>query len=154
MVRTKSRVRLCIVLLVLNLAFIWGNSLMPRELSDAFSHWVKDILSFLLPSISSDESGEGHHLLRKLAHFSEFACLGMCLSWLTRMLGDRKWEYILLPLLTGALAACVDETIQVFVPGRGPGILDVGIDTLGVALGVVLISIYVSIKHKFWRKIK
>lgn len=153
MVRTKSRIRLCIVLLVLNLAFIWGNSLMTADMSRAFSTFVKDLLTWFLPSTGSDESGEGHHLLRKLAHFTEFTCLGLCLSWLVRMLRQSSWEHMAIPLLAGALAACMDEIIQIFVPGRGPGILDVGIDTLGVALGIVLITLYVGIKHKFWRTI-
>lgn len=154
MVRTKSRIRLCIVLLVLNLAFIWGNSLMTADMSRAFSTLVQKLLAVLLPG-GGDTAGEGgHHLLRKLAHFTEFTCLGLCLSWLTRMLRESKWEHFIIPLLSGALVASIDEIIQIFVPGRGPGILDVGIDTLGVTLGVVLISIYASIKHKFWRKIQ
>ena len=154
MVKTKSRLRLCVVLLCCNLAFIWGNSLMTADMSRAFSTFVKDILAWLLPATGSDESGEGHHLLRKLAHFTEFTCLGVLLSWLIRMLRSKQWEKLLLPLAMGALAACVDETIQVFVPGRGPGILDVGIDTLGVTVGILLILIYESIKQKFWRKIQ
>ena len=144
--------RLCVVLLVANLAFIWGNSLMPAELSRSFSQWVKGILDFLLPSIGSDEPGEGHHLLRKLAHLTEFACLGFLLSWLVRMLRESKREHYFVPLLLGALVAGLDECIQIFVPERGPGILDVGIDTLGVTLGITLMTLYVSIKHKSWKK--
>lgn len=154
MVKTTSRIRLCTVLLVLNIAFIWGNSLLTANMSRAFSTWVKDLLSAFFSSDGSEGSEGGHHLLRKLAHFTEFTCLGLCLSWLTRMLRPQSWEYYGLPLLGGALVACVDEIIQIFVPGRGPGILDVGIDTLGVVLGIVLISLYASIKHKFWRKLQ
>lgn len=154
MVRTKSRVRLCVVLLVLNIAFIWGNSLMTADLSRAFSTWVKELLSVFFSADGAGEAEGGHHLLRKLAHLSEFTCLGLCLGWLVRMLRPQGWEYYGLPLLGGMLVACVDEIIQIFVPGRGPGIKDVGIDTLGVILGIVLISLYASIKHKFWRKLK
>ena len=32
------------ILIVLNLALIWGNSLMPGEISGAISGWVKDIV--------------------------------------------------------------------------------------------------------------
>ena len=45
------------------------------------------------------------------------------------------------PLLWGIAAACIDETIQVFVPGRGPGLRDVAIDCLGVLLGIVLLHL-------------
>ena len=146
--RTKTRLRFCIAFLICNLCFIWGNSLMPGSVSGAFSDWVKGILSAILPGFGSGSSDGGGHLLRKLAHFSEFCCLGLCLSWLVRMLSRKAAQWYLLPLLGGFLAACVDETIQCFVPDRGPSFIDVGIDTLGVTLGVVLISIGYMIKKR------
>lgn len=140
--------RLCILLLCLILAFIWGNSLLPGEVSGKLSQDVKAMLSAILPSIGSGSAGDGHHILRKLAHFSEFCCLGLCLSWLVRMLRNAPWELYILPLLGGVLVACVDETIQCFVPGRGPSFKDVGIDTLGVTLGIVLISLIYFLNRK------
>lgn len=133
MIRTEKRLRLCISLLALNLAFIWGNSLLPGELSGAFSDWVKSLLLPILPEGLA--SGGGGGLLRKVAHFTEFAALGMCLGWLKSMLKKKAWTGI----FWGGLAACVDETIQIFVPGRGPGIKDLGIDLLGVCTGIFLL---------------
>lgn len=52
------------------------------------------------------------------------------------------------PLLAGAGVAAVDETIQCFVPLRGPALKDVGIDTLGVITGIVIISLIYQIKRK------
>ena len=153
MVKTKTKLWFCCSLLAFNIAFIWGNSLLTAELSRAFSTWVKDLLANLFPVQLEDETTDGHHLVRKLAHFTEFTSLGILLSWLIRMLRSRKWEQYALPLLLGAGVACVDEIIQIFVPERGPGIKDVGIDTLGVLTGIVLISLYTSIKQKFWRKL-
>lgn len=146
MIRTKARMGLCWALLTVNLAFIWGNSLMPGHISGAFSDWVKELLAVLL---GGSPGGSGGGLLRKLAHFTEFACLGMCLRWLFGMLRAKNWEHWLLPLGAGILAACIDETIQLFIPDRGPAIKDVGIDTLGAALGIVIISLIQIIKkHK------
>ena len=48
MIRTDKRLRLCITLLICNLIFIWGNSLLPGEISGAFSDWVKSILEQIL----------------------------------------------------------------------------------------------------------
>ena len=154
MVKTKTRLTLCLILLSLNIGFIWGNSLLSAELSRAFSGWVGKVLALFVSSGGTEEVEGGQHLLRKLAHFMEFTCLGICLSWLIRMMLSGKWEQYYLPLMGGVLVACVDETIQIFVPGRGPGIKDVGIDTLGVILGIVLISLYTCIKTKIWRKIQ
>lgn len=134
MIRTEKRLRLCGMLLALNLCFIWGNSLMPAELSQAFSDWAKALLSAVFAGGEANGAG-GSGVLRKIAHFTEFMALGMCLSWLFGMLGKgRLW-----PLILGCGAACVDETIQCFVPGRGPGLIDVGIDTCGIAAGIILL---------------
>lgn len=133
MIRTEKRLRLCTALLICNLIFIWGNSLLPGEVSGAFSDWVKSILTHMFPVGPEEDSGGG--LLRKLAHFTEFAALGMCLAWLHGMLQKGK----LRPFLWGVLAASVDETIQRFVPDRGPSIRDVCIDSAGVLTGIILL---------------
>lgn len=139
MIRTKKRMRLCAALLVLNLAFIWGNSLMSAEASRAFSEWVGNLLSTFLPG--GKPGGEGNGLLRKIAHFTEFACLGFLLTWLAGMAGETGLHLWSVPLFGGMAAACVDETIQVFVPERGPGLIDVWIDTCGVAAGMGILLI-------------
>ena len=85
-----------------------------------------------------------HILSGKLAHFAEFTCLGLLFSRLWGMLTQKK--PFLWSLLCGAAAAAIDETIQLFVPGRGPSLKDVGIDTLGVCLGIVIL--YFTKKQK------
>ena len=147
MKRTSFRLRLCAALLAMNLLFIWGNSLLPGEVSGAFSDWVKSVLSRIFAGSEDDVSGGG--LLRKLAHFSEFALLGACFCWLYAMLMTTQPRQLLFASISGILAACVDETIQRFVPLRNGCLTDVGIDTAGVFTGIVLFSIvYLINKHK------
>lgn len=143
MKRTSLRIGLCIALLSLNVAFIWGNSLLPGEISGAFSQWVKDLISGILGMPPGDPS-QGHGLLRKLAHFTEFACLGTLLCWLLAMLGKGQW----ISLLSGFLVACTDETIQCFVPDRGPAVKDVLIDTCGICVGIGLLLLGNAIYQK------
>lgn len=135
MLRTEKRMRLCVTLLILNLTFIWGNSLVPGAVSGAFSDWVKGILSAILPLAGQGDAGG--FWVRKLAHFSEFAALGACLGWLFAMQNKGR----VFPFLWGAAAACVDETIQCFVPDRGPGIRDVCIDSGGVLFGLLVLHL-------------
>ena len=149
MIINRKRFALCVGLLCFNLAFIWGNSLLPGEISGALSNYVKDLLKglielFLGPRPDSPSGAGG--LLRKFAHFTEFTSLGLCLCWLFGMLRTKPIENILLPLLAGFTVACIDETIQIFVPLRGPAIKDVGIDTAGVVLGIVFITLFQFIK--------
>ena len=140
MIRTKKRLTLCITLIVLNLALIWGNSLLSGDESGAMSgsvmQWVMAALH--LPAEMTDTV---HHLIRKAAHFSEFACLSILLTWLCGMLGERGFHLVCLPIWGGMTAALIDETIQLFSPDRGPSLVDVWIDTSGAAVGMMLLLI-------------
>lgn len=142
MKRTKIRMILCVMLVAMLLIFIWGNSLMPGKLSGAFSRWVSELLRKIFGG-QSDGSGS-HGLLRKFAHFTEFACLGLNLAWLFSMLQKKVY----MPFICGFLVACTDETIQCFIPDRGPALKDVGIDTAGVAVGICLLMGVAAIYQK------
>ena len=143
MICTEKRLKLCTILLVLNLCFIWGNSLLPGEVSGAFSDWVKELSASIFSMGGPDAPGGG--LLRKLAHFSEFAMLGLLLTWLFGMLQKKP----IVAFGLGFLAACMDETIQRFVPDRGPSFRDVLIDSSGVLTGMLLLLAgYTILKHK------
>ena len=139
MIHTKKRLWVCMALLCCNLAFIWGNSLLPGEISGAFSDWVKDLLA---PLFGMDEGAPGGGgLLRKLAHFTEFLTLGLCLRWLWGMIIPKLSKQLLCSLGAAFVTACIDETIQMFVPDRGPGIKDVLIDTAGAVLGITILTL-------------
>lgn len=148
MIRDKKKMILCCGLIVLNVGFIWINSLLPREMSSALSRFVGSILSLFLPGDATAAEGEGHGILRKLAHFCEFCSLGALLSWLFWMVKDRALAAVPLAAATGVCIAAVDEIIQIFVPGRGPHIRDVGIDSLGVALGVATVWLLVVLRKR------
>ena len=151
MKRTKPRLILCVSLLIAILAFIWGNSAMPGEESGQFSGWVGQILCKLLPFLNLND-GNGMYIIRKLAHFSEFAALGMTFSWLFGMITDRPIRQWLLPLGCGVAVACIDETIQIFSPGRYSSIKDVTIDAAGVFTGIILLFLGYAIFKKLHHK--
>ena len=138
MIATRKRKNICTLLLIANLAFIWGNSLAPGEVSGDMSGgilvWINSILGL-------DESGAEilHTLIRKAAHFTEFACLGALLAWGCGMGGVEKAYLVTTPLLGAMMAACVDETIQIYVEGRGSSLLDVWVDVGGGLTGIILV---------------
>ena len=133
MKKGKKRI-VCTVFLVLNLCFIWGNSLLPAQISGAISLWLKGAIHQFFPGIAIGAPATGDHLLRKIAHFSEFTCLGLLFSFRFRL-----WKKpVLWALPCGVCSAAIDECIQIFVPGRGPGVKDVAIDSGGVLLGFLL----------------
>ena len=93
-------------------------------------------------------------LLRKAAHFSEYALLGAELSLLLNLLLDRNGRPLArgrrlldFPAL-GFFAAAIDETIQIF-SGRGSSLLDVWLDTAGCLTGFFLIFlIFCTVRSK------
>ena len=139
-----SRERLCLTLIVLNLAFIWGNSMLPGGISRALSAWLGGLLE-----VSGEGSHQGTGMLRKLAHFSEFACLGFLLARLASLKGERGFHLFAPAMLGGLLAACIDESIQLITPERGPSLVDVWIDTSGVVVGIAMLFVYILIDS--WR---
>ena len=133
--------KICIALITVNLAFIWGNSLLPGELSAAFSDWVARLLG------NGQALPEGTGLLRKIAHFSEFCSLGLLLVWLARIQGERGFHLICMALLGGLLTACIDESIQLLTPDRGSSLVDVWIDTCGAVTGVTALFVINKVKN-------
>ncbi len=93
-------------------------------------------LIFALSSIPSLNSGLGtwDTILRKLAHMSEFAVLALLLL---RAVGREAPAFLL------ALAYAVsDEVHQHFVRGRHGSVVDVAIDAVGIAAGLVAARIW------------
>lgn len=91
------------------------------------------LLQYLAGWFGMEASGPSaewaHHLLRKAAHFTEYAILGTLCAWALPR-GSQRW------LMAWACAtgyAATDEIHQAFVPGRGPAVTDVLIDSLGAA---------------------
>ena len=60
-----------IILFCLILCFIWGNSMLSREVSGAISHFIADIFGG-----EQGATEDGHHFLRKLAHLPNLRLLG------------------------------------------------------------------------------
>ena len=136
----KTQIILCAILISLNLALIWGNSAMTGEESGNLSGWLQQLLAFL------PQNALFEHILRKAAHFSEFALLGLLMGWMSLLLKGRTFPGI---LGLGLGVACIDETIQYYVPGRASMLTDVWIDFAGFATGLALLTIgYTIYKRK------
>ena len=134
--------RILDILILLNLALIWGNSMLTGLDSEAVSGGVLALLGRFLPVLLTEA---GHTLLRKAAHFSEFALLGLLYCGRHRLV---KGEAPVHLMGFGLAVACIDETIQIFTPGRASSLIDVWIDASGFALGLLLIVIFYTISNK------
>ncbi len=100
------------------------------------------------------------HIVRKSAHFCEYAALGALTinaSWLffgyLRM--KFKWKGSAYYPLIAAIAWCIlfatsDEIHQLFVPGRFGSAADVMLDTIGAVVGIMIPTVILSAhRHAF-----
>lgn len=133
------RKRIYILLFCLILCFIWGNSMLSAETSGAISRFVATILGG-----NREPSAEGHHLVRKLAHFCEFMSLGVISVLLCGETLYKRSERVMFCGFVGVFVPLVDETIQIFT-GRGPSLVDVWIDVGGFASGCLIVTAILTI---------
>lgn len=91
-----------------------------------------------------------HNVLRKIAHFCEFAALGFFAVGAFRYtLKSSRFYY---PLILCVCYAVSDEIHQYFVPGRACRIFDVFIDSCGSLCGIGLFCLTILIILKILQK--
>lgn len=117
------------------LAFIFSNSLQSGDDSGRLSGFVTALVNGFLSALGLPTLTE--HVVRKLAHFLEFALLGFLLNNCVRTYTPRWTRSLPLPLLLGLLAAHADETLQLYSPDRTSSVVDVWIDFGGVCTGTL-----------------
>ena len=97
------------------------------------------------PYIPASETGLMSYKIRKIGHFTLYsiAALFMMLFLDTRFTrkGFYPWLYIGTALTEGFLLGCLGELIQMAVPKRTPSWKDIGIDTAGATLGILVIAL-------------
>ena len=130
-----KRKKIALVLILLVLCFIWGQSLLDGETSSRESDFVFQLIYPFLYHVFGEVDATAH-LLRKLAHFTEYAALGCSLS----LYFGYDQKSMLKGMNVSLLAALFDETIQLFSVSRGPQISDIWLDFSGAVTGILLFS--------------
>lgn len=143
--RTKTTVWWTVI--GLTVLLIWGQSLLGRELSQWQSNSVKGFLGSLLGDRVYDTFL--YQNIRKVAHFAEYALLGM--EWMGYRLtvrGAHRPAWWLVFVFGPAVAVC-DELLQ-FVSARAPRVTDVLLDCGGYACGAAAVFGFVWL----WRRLR
>ncbi len=131
-----------IVLTILCIGFIWTNSSMDAEHSSGISFALVEFINDLF-NINITEG-----IIRKLAHFTEFAGLGYLITsdfYFYDHDIKKCWHCI---AFLGLLTACVDETIQIFSAGRNSSVTDIWIDFSGVCCAIAVTYILYKFINK------
>ena len=140
---------------ILWVAVIFGFSLQSADISSDISRsFLMEILAKLFPRIMESEAllDFAHVLVRKGAHFTEYFILGIMSTNAVRQFYIKHKSII--SVLFCMLIACLDETLQLFVPGRDGRVLDVLIDSCGAITGIVIVMLIFELIKKYKKNIK
>ena len=160
--RRALRIVIPLLLTLCWLGFIFGNSLKDAVASSEQSGKVHEIVNEVASSVGIEEP-ISEQTVRNMAHFTEFALLGvlLCLNvWglgLAPFLAKRKLDFLWLlsALPIAFLLACLDEYLQTFSEGRACDFTDVLTDTEGAALGILLfLACFLLLRFAFGKKQK
>lgn len=157
----KYRILVSLIPVVLMMAVIFIFSAQNGETSGALSGGITSwVLRTVVPDWEHLTALEQEKLLsivglviRKLAHFSEYALLGFFLMLHIQQIETRvrlplPW---LLAWAVGTVYAASDELHQGLVGGRHPAVTDVCIDSSGViaGVGILLLALFLLRRKKY-----
>lgn len=129
----------CWILVGLMVIFIFSNSAASASTSNGMSltvsEWVRPVLNTVGLHPETDFL---NFVIRKLAHFSEYALLGVLIG-LAYRLQPWSWMKGKVALLPFFIIPVLDENLQRFSSGRSCELRDVLIDSAGMAVGMMLV---------------
>lgn len=139
--KTKQTVAFS-VLTVCVVAVIFWNSLQDVQASSELSSRVLTWLKPVLLALFGPSEELLHEGVRKMAHFVEFAALGLCLCGTADGLRTRFWRTSMLffPLFAVLSVAVTDEFIQ-FFSDRSSAVNDVILDFFGGVFGMAIMAV-------------
>lgn len=92
------------------------------------------------------------HPLRKIAHFAEYALMGILVFRILYCYVEQWSRRYILAVLWVLLSAAADEMHQYFVPDRWASVSDVLLDTCGGAAGAALCMVVLYVTDNYKRK--
>lgn len=143
MKKTNKAAIISWLLVVINASALFYTSSQPAPKSRELSQKATNLVMLTIDSVYADSNfqinqNDLHNKVRKSAHYFLYLSLGILVA---DALKKNKKEHIANALLICIAYAIIDETHQYFIPGRGPELNDVLIDTAGASTGILLYSI-------------
>ena len=140
---------------------IFGFSNQNSETSAGLSQKVTNFVVEFVPSIKNMPEKEKEQaeyriekVIRKIAHYSIYTLVGILLMALMSTYKIKELDRIAISMIIGVIYAATDEIHQAFVPGRGPLVTDVILDSIGVLTGICIVLLVYKIicemcRHKY-----
>ena len=154
----KINILRCVLVLFLFCTFgmIFNFSNQDSEKSGSTSQKVTEAITKDIKSIQKLNKNEKakvidkiEDVIRKIAHFSLYALVGLLLMALFSTYNINEKNKIISTIIIGAIYAISDEFHQSFISGRSGQVSDVFLDTLGVTVGGLFILLIIKTVKKF-----
>lgn len=143
--KASYRIAAAVLFWIFTAAVMYVIFLFSSETGEESKELSENILTIIISRLGEIVT---HNVLRKIAHFTEYAALGFFLCGaLYFTFGVNKLYIALIPC---ALYAVSDEVHQYFVPERACRIFDVFIDSCGSSVGIIIFLLILCIfnRHK------
>ena len=148
-----------IIALITIFTTIFGFSNQDSETSGGISQKVTEYITRHIPAIQRMEEFEKEEItdkvetaIRKIAHFSIYTLVGILLMSLMCTYKIKEIDKIGISLIIGIIYAISDEIHQSFIPGRGPQLTDVILDSMGVLTGIFISMLLLEMIRKITKK--
>lgn len=131
---------------VIWIAFIWGHSLIPGPESQGESDTVVAWLAAIFSLLHITDAHVMTLIVRKGAHVLEYMLLGfLAASWIHASGAEGRKRGLMIAAFVAV--PCIDEFIQLHVPGRAGMLTDVLIDLGGMTLGALVSIAAHHVRH-------
>lgn len=128
---------LVIIWMIVVFSFSNQNGTKSQGSSDIITNKIIEISDdYFALDIKSSENTISF-IVRKLAHFSIYFLGGILIyNFINTFLINKKY-IIIFSIILGVVYACTDELHQLFIDGRSAQMMDVFIDSCGLALAII-----------------
>jgi VanZ family protein len=140
------------MIVVLWMVLIYSFSAQVADESNKLSTGVTEIVIETVEKIAPEfdfDTEALNGIIRKNAHFIMLFLLGILVFSAIGSNVPLRQRFVA-ALLICSLYAATDEVHQMFVPGRGPAVMDVFIDSSGTCMGIL---VYLAVKNTFFKSI-
>lgn len=149
--KTTKRILRFVPLVIMMAVIFFFSAMEGDESSDTSSRFLQPIIN-LVEGITHHDMNRStieslHWLIRKAAHFTEYAIFGIMALFAFNGLFKKKIWLIIVPEIISFLYALSDEFHQYFVPGRYASFGDVMIDSSGALVGILIVGAIIK-KHE------
>lgn len=152
---------LLLILIIICITFIFFNSFKNAEQSIKESSRVAGVIEKVVDLVYKGNPPENvtyffkiifGNVLRDCAHFFEFFILGILVMLYSDKFKISIFKRFIFSILFCILIALLDETMQLFSPGRAFEFYDLALDGSGSMVGSMLILLILKIKKEKYLK--